>query len=153
MIRTVDFSLSFNPSQGWSVVDRGPSWQGSILSFSLRLQGKCKVLYTICRKGFRKPRVKVKSKLQPKQRVKLQFHYSQLFPKNNINLVLVYNSLITLIMPKEFVAWPALEFKGLLFVQTLLRSVLLSKVGKHPTDQKLRHCVHLPRAQSWILFV
>lgn len=51
-------------------------------------------------------------------------------------------------MHKEFVAWPALEFKGLLFVQTLLRSVLLSKAGKHPKD-----CVHLPRAQSWILFV
>lgn len=56
-------------------------------------------------------------------------------------------------MPKEFIAWTGLEFKGLLFVQTLLRSILLSKAGKHPTDQNLRHCVHLPRAQSWILFL
>lgn len=37
-------------------------------------------------------------------------------------------------MPKEFVAWPGLEFKGLLFVQALLRNVLLSKFGKHPMD-------------------
>jgi len=67
----------------------------------------------------------------------------------------VYNtSSVTLIMPKEFImVWSALEFKGLLFVQTLLRSVLLSKVGKYSTDRNFRHCVHLPRAQSWILFV
>lgn len=43
-------------------------------------------------------------------------------------------------MPKEFIAWTGLEFKGLLFVQTLLRSILLSKAGKHPTDQNLIHC-------------
>lgn len=62
MIRTVDLSLSFCCTQGWFLVDRGPSWQGSILSFSLRLQGSCSSLYNF-QKGFRKPTVKVKSKL------------------------------------------------------------------------------------------
>lgn len=62
MIRTADLSLSLNHSQGQSVVDRAPSWQGSILNFSLRLQGRCSSLHNL-QKHFRKPTVKGKSKL------------------------------------------------------------------------------------------
>lgn len=57
MIRTIDLGLSFNHSQGQSLVDRDPLWQDSILSFRLRLQGRCRSVHSL-QKGFRKPTVK-----------------------------------------------------------------------------------------------